>query len=220
MLLSLLPLQVVALAASLSLHGLLPAPPPGAALDVTAAALGAQDAMGEPVSVVLYDANHKDTYRVTINRDGTIDDDAREILRHAFRCRRSEREHKIDQGLLAMIADVQAHWPGKTIEYISAYRGWRGERRTSPHRAGIALDFRIPGVKLTELRDYVWGRFEHVGVGWYPTRDFVHMDHRGDKDDIAWTEVHGSNRYNPSWSKRVRAGVPTPPRVHHSRVGL
>lgn len=161
-------------------------------------------ASAPPVEVTLYDANHKETYHVTIGRDGSVDDETRETLEHAFRCRRSEREHGIDRGLLAMIADVSERFDGRTIEYISAYRGHKKERKTSPHRAGIALDFRIRGVKLTEVRDYAWANFQEVGVGWYPQREFVHIDHRAGKHDTAWTEKRGVNHYDPSWARRVR----------------
>lgn len=217
MLFSLLPLQVVALVGSLSMSAPLP-PPLGAHADVATAALGTLGMLAEPVDVVLFDANHKETYTVRIGRDGSIDATTRETLEHAFRCRRSERERGIDRGLLAMIADVQARWPGHTIEYISAYRNWKGERKTSPHRAGRAFDFRVQGVKLTDVRDYVWTRFEQVGVGWYPDEGFVHMDHRHGEADIAWTEIRGNNRYHPSWSTRARRG--DAPRERTSRVGL
>jgi len=161
-------------------------------------------AAAPPVEVTLFDTNHKETFVVSIGRDGTIDDDTRETLQYAFRCKRSEREHRVDRGLLAMLAEVQDHFAGHRIEYVSAYRGYHGERKTSPHRAGIALDFRIPGVRLTEVRDYVWEHFNGVGVGWYPGEDFVHLDHREGKGDMSWTYQRGRNRYNPSWAGRVR----------------
>jgi uncharacterized protein YcbK (DUF882 family) len=161
-----------------------------------------------PVPVTLHDANHGDTFTVVIGRDGTIDADAETQLEHAFRCKRSEKEHAIDPGLLSMIAAVQAHWPDMTLEYISAYRGWSGQRKTSRHAHGRAFDFRIPGVKLTELRDFVWTHFSEVGVGWYPTKDFVHMDHRDGFPDTAWTWTRGTNHYHPSWAARVREDHP------------
>ena len=192
MLLSLLPLHVVAAAA-------------------TAAA--------PPVEVTLYDANHQETHVVSIGRDGSVDDDTREVLEHAFRCRRSEREHAISPGLLAMIADVSDHFGGKPLEYVSAYRGHRHERKTSRHYSGRAFDFRIQGVKLTVVRDYLWTHFNETGVGWYPDRDFVHMDYRPGHGDSAWTEKRrGRNQYHPSWSKRVRAKAAKKQR--ESRVGL
>jgi uncharacterized protein YcbK (DUF882 family) len=157
-----------------------------------------------PVDVTLYDANRDETHHILIARDGTISAEDRKELQHAFRCRRSEREHKMDAGLLAMIADVAEHFDGATIEYVSAYRNYRGESKTSPHRAARAFDFRVQHVSLIAVRDYAWKHFREVGVGWYPGDDFVHMDHRPGEADIAWTEKHGTNRYHPSWSKRVR----------------
>jgi uncharacterized protein YcbK (DUF882 family) len=193
MLLFILPLKVV-LAATLSL-----APP-------------------APVDVTLYDANHKETFVVQIGRDGSVDDATRAELEHAFRCRRSQKEHRIDQGLLAMIAAVGEHWPGKTIEYISAYRGWKGERHTSPHLAGRAFDFRMQGVSLIELRDWVWLHFTSTGVGYYPGEDFVHMDHRPGQNDISWTFNGHANKYNPSWAARVREHHETHAKGAHTAI--
>lgn len=186
MLLSLLPLQVVALLSTAT-----------------------------PVDVTLFDANHKETHHVQIGRDGRVSDADMKELRHAFRCRRSHKERSIDRGLLTMIAGVAEHFDGRTIEYVSAYRGNRGESKTSPHRAGRAFDFRIPGVSLITVRDYAWKQFREVGVGWYPGDDFVHMDHRPDEPDIAWTEKRGKNRYHPSWAKRVRRTDAPAPRHSH-----
>lgn len=157
-----------------------------------------------PVDVTLYDANHDETHHVLIGRDGTVSAEDREELEYAFRCRRSHKEHKVDRGLLAMIAQVADHFDGHWIEYISGYRNYRGESKTSPHRAGRAFDFRVQGVSLIAVRDYAWRELSSVGVGWYPGEDFVHMDHRAGEPDIAWTEQHGTNHYHPSWANRVR----------------
>lgn len=158
-----------------------------------------------PVDVTLHDANRDETHHVQIARDGSISAEDREVIEEAFRCRRSDRQHAMDRGLLAMIADVSDHFGGKPLEYVSAYRNYRGESKTSPHRAARAFDFRIQGVSLIAVRDYAWKHFTEVGVGWYPGDDFVHMDHRPGEPDIAWTEKRGKNRYHPSWSKRVRS---------------
>lgn len=175
-------------------------------------------ATAPPVEVTLFDANHRETHVVHIGRDGSVDAETRAELEHAFRCRRSGKEHAVDHQLLAMIADLAVHYPGKPIEYISAYRGHRGERKTSPHRAGRAFDFRIPGVKLREVRDYAWTKFRDVGVGWYPGEDFVHIDHRPDGEpDLAWTEIRGKNQYHPSWATRIREARPT--RERQDRTG-
>jgi uncharacterized protein YcbK (DUF882 family) len=173
------------------------------------------------VEVTLYDANHRESHVVSIARDGSVDDATRAEIEHALRCRRTGKTRRIDQRLLAMIADVAIHYPGKTIEYVSGYRGHRGESRTSPHRAARAFDFRIRDVSLIEVRDYLWARFSAsdtgVGVGWYPGDGFVHLDHRPGQPDTAWTEVRGRNRYKPSWSRRTKHGVG---RTRERRAGI
>jgi hypothetical protein len=47
------------------------------------------------------------------------------------------------------------------------------------------MDFRIPGVPLTELRDYCH-RFDAAGVGYYPRTQFVHLDVR--RQNARWTD--------------------------------
>jgi uncharacterized protein YcbK (DUF882 family) len=157
-----------------------------------------------PVDVTLYDANHETTYHVQIGLDGSVDAETREQLEYAFRCWRTGKTRKMNKGLLSMIARVAANWPGKPIEYISAYRGHRQQRHESRHFHGRAFDFRMQGVPLTEVRDWVWANFTETGVGWYPEGNFLHMDHRDGHPDIAWTARHHKNRYHPSWSSRVR----------------
>ena len=103
-----------------------------------------------------------------------------------------------------MLAEIQLRYPGKTIHFISGYRGHRAESRTSPHRAGRALDLTIPGVSNVELRDYMWREHQHIGVGWYPHEGYIHIDNRPGKD-TAWTFKRGVNKYDPSWAARARA---------------
>ena len=160
----------------------------------------------EPTHVELFDENGNIEASLVIAADGTVDATTANAIEKLFECRRSHRERHIDRGLLAMIADLSTHYPGKTIEFISAYRGNREESKTSPHRAGRALDFRIPGVALTEIRDYLWTRYSEVGIGYYPERKFIHMDHRPGETDMSWTEINGNNHYHPAWADAARRG--------------
>jgi uncharacterized protein YcbK (DUF882 family) len=169
----------------------------------------------EPVTVSVHDVNHDEDATIVIGRDGTVDAANDEAVRHLFRCRRTGKEREIDRRLLAMLADLSARYPGKTIEFVSGYRGHREESKTSPHRAGRALDLRIDGVRDTEIRDYLWRTHREVGVGWYPKEGFVHVDHR--EQDIAWTETHGNNTYHPSWSERARRADASPSRVARTK---
>ena len=168
------------------------------------------------VAVTLYDENHPETKVVYIGRDGTVDDETRKELQRLFRCKRTDRQKKVDKGMLAMLADVAARYPGRTIEFVSGYRAT--DRHSSRHWQGRALDFRIKGVKMTEVRDYIWATHTQLGLGWYPEDGFVHMDHREDDADIAWTATNHTNHYHPSWSKRVRRGEQL--KLREDRVGL
>lgn len=156
------------------------------------------------VAVTLYDENHPGTRTVMIGRDGSVDADTKRELERMFRCKRTERHHKIDRGLLTMLADVAAQYPGRTIEYISAFRAL--DAATSRHHQGRAFDFRVVGVSSAEVRDYVWTHHAEIGVGWYPESNFVHMDHRPGDPDYAWTQIGGTEHKRPVWSIKARRG--------------
>jgi len=194
-----------------------PTPPPtvaaAAEVAVTEAARLAAD---NTVSIVLHDVNHRETRVVRVGRDGTVDELDRLELERLFRCKRTGRHHHIDPETLAMLADVADHYAGHTIEFVSGYRAT--DRRSSRHRQGRAIDFRVLGVRTTEVRDYIWANHTGLGLGWYPHHDFLHMDHRPGVPDYAWTQVRGHERGNPSWSRRVRRGETVGTPSH--RVGL
>jgi uncharacterized protein YcbK (DUF882 family) len=50
-----------------------------------------------------------------------------------------------------------------------------GVARNSLHTEGRAIDVRLPGVALAELRDAALS-LRAGGVGFYPREDFVHLD--------------------------------------------
>jgi uncharacterized protein YcbK (DUF882 family) len=171
-----------------------------------------------PVSVRLYDVNHAEYATLTIRRDGTLDGENARIASRLLRCKRTERQRKIDKGTMAMFATVAATWPGHTIELVSGYRAMRRESRTSPHRAARAIDFRVQGVSTVLVRDFLWRTFRTVGVGWYPEGNYVHLDHRAGLNDTAWTFRRGRNQYQPGWAERIRPAIPEPPRKLHKRA--
>lgn len=181
-----------------------PASPAPSAVAAAADSAGVSDA-SEPVEVLLYDENARETATIWISRDGSTDEANAAEVERLFRCRRSHKHKMIAQGTLAMLADLAARYPGKRIEYVSAYRATREESRESPHRGGRAIDFRIEGVSPIEVRDYLWTTFRGVGIGWYPKDKYIHMDHRPGEKDIAWTFVNGTNVYHPSWADRARS---------------
>ena len=157
-----------------------------------------------PIELDLYDENDHQKGHVAIWRDGSVDDPTRDEIKRLFRCRKTHREAMIHHRTLAMLADVAERYPGKTIEYVSGVRLNRGESRTSPHRDARAIDFRIRGVPLTQIRDYLWRTYTEVGIGWYPAEEFIHMDSRPALHDTAWTFLAGENHYHPYWAEVAR----------------
>lgn len=212
--LSLLPLATVGWLSAATPMASAPTTVVGAA-EVATAELSQRAISETTVDITIKDVNHKVTKTFRIGRDGAVDDATRQEIEVMFRCRRTEHQHSIDQGSLAMLADVASRYPGKTIELVSAYR--RTDRRTSRHRQARAIDFRIAGVRMPEVRDYIWATHTQIGLGWYPEQNFIHMDHRPGNPDYAWTQVNGKERGGPSWSKRVRRNDVL--RVPGSRVG-
>jgi uncharacterized protein YcbK (DUF882 family) len=157
-----------------------------------------------PVAVDLYDENDHQKGLVAIWRDGSTDAATTDEVTRLFRCRRTHREHAIAPATLAMLAAVSERYHGKTIEYVSAYRATRSESATSPHRHATAIDFRIRGVQLRTIRDYLWRSYTGIGVGWYPEGQYIHIDSRPKLHDTAWTYVNGENRYEPYWAALAR----------------
>ncbi|HWU90666.1 MAG TPA: DUF882 domain-containing protein, partial [Kofleriaceae bacterium] len=145
---------------------------------VESAVLMVEARAAAPVEVNIYDENLQVSARVLLERDGSADPDTSRRLTDLFRCRVTGHRAPMAKRTLAMLADLAERYEGKTIELISAHRAAPNESWTSPHRAARALDFRIRGVDLREIRDYLWRKYTEVGIGWYPWDHFVHMDTR------------------------------------------
>jgi uncharacterized protein YcbK (DUF882 family) len=173
-----------------------------------------------PVEVKLFDENLRVSASVAIRRDGSMDEPTAAEVKHLFRCRQTNREHPIAQRTLAMLADLADRYDGRTIEFVSAYRVQHGESPTSPHRDARAIDFRIRGVQLREIRDYLWRAYTEVGVGWYPSEQFIHMDTRPTLHDTAWTFLAGVNHYHPYWAEVARRPVAEPATRPSHRPGV
>jgi uncharacterized protein YcbK (DUF882 family)/LysM repeat protein len=141
----------------------------------------------QPGVVELFRIWSKESLRVRlVDAKGRARQDARRALREFLRPRDSQRRKTPNPRLLSLLAKVSDHFGGRPIHVVSGYRVAKGlTRKTSRHVAGEAIDFRIPGVPLTVLRDYCQ-QLPEVGVGYYPTTEFVHLDVR--KQAARWTD--------------------------------
>ena len=200
-----LPIILKARLTTMAMAGLTSAAAPTALPSSQVAMVVAGNAVS-PVEVKLYDETEYQAGTIAIWRDGSMDEATTAEVKRLFRCRTTHRQKLLAQKTLAMLADVQDHYPGKTIEYVSGFRLGRNESMTSPHRDARALDFRIRGVPLKNIRDYVWKTYSQVGVGWYPSEQFIHIDTR--PSDMTWTFLHGVNHYHPAWAELAREPRP------------
>jgi uncharacterized protein YcbK (DUF882 family) len=107
-------------------------------------------------------------------------------INHVLRDHRTNQVAAIDTRLLDLLHRVHAALgTGQPFEVISGYRSPASNRmlvesttgvaRHSLHMDGMAIDIRIAGVALTELRR-AGLMLRAGGVGYYPASDFVHLD--------------------------------------------
>lgn len=119
------------------------------------------------------------------NENGTYNRQALKDISHLLRCRLTEDEHVINPQLLDTIDNIQDHFGGKTIYVVSGYRSpilnqdlrkkKRGVAENSLHMHGMAMDIQIPGVPISQIRDYAIS-LQVGGVGYYGRNAFVHVD--------------------------------------------
>lgn len=94
----------------------------------------------------------------------------------------SDSKTNVDPRLATLIGMVSDHFGGRPIHVVSGYRPYTPTQFTkdSNHNHGRAIDFNIPGVPNTVVRDFC-RTFRNAGVGYYPNSSFVHLDVRATK---------------------------------------
>lgn len=112
-------------------------------------------------------------------RHGKLTKDAEREVSRVLASWRTGKEHTIHPRLIKMLSKVSDHFGGRPIRVVSGFRPYRPTQYTphSRHNLGRAVDFSIPGVPNTVLRDYC-RTLPRVGCGYYPNSSFVHMDVR------------------------------------------
>ncbi|MFY2508887.1 DUF882 domain-containing protein [Vibrio pectenicida] len=99
---------------------------------------------------------------------------------------RQNEVHQMDKNLFDLISSIQSELGVKTeVQIISGYRSPEtnqalrsssiGVAKKSYHMLGQAIDFRLDGVNLKQVRDVAMD-FKVGGVGYYPQSDFIHID--------------------------------------------
>ncbi|HEY2728384.1 MAG TPA: DUF882 domain-containing protein [Polyangia bacterium] len=143
-------------------------------------------------TVVLFHLNHRDTFTLR-QRDmqGRPPKGFQKRFDRFLRCHYTNKQHAMNPRLVRLLYQTGRHWPGQRLEVVSGYRSPTvAKNPRSPHMKGLACDFRVAGVKNTELRDYLRRNMKKVGVGYYPNSSFVHLDVRKERSAF-WIDYSG-----------------------------
>lgn len=123
----------------------------------------------------------------------------------------------IPERLIQLLAHVSDTFGGRPIRLVSGYRT-TSYAKDSRHRHSSAIDFSIPGVPNSALRDYLL-ELHNVGVGYYPNSTFVHLDVRA--TPAYWVDYAGPGeapRKNPRPDNRLAGeGAGTAPKPSTNR---
>ncbi len=145
-------------------------------------------AAGETRTLKLYFVHTGEREEITFKRNGRYDPKGLQEINRFLRDWRRNEPTKMDPRLFDLVWEVYRR-VGATdyIHVVSAYRSpatngmlrsrTKGVAKSSQHMLGKAMDFFIPGVKLTTLRATAM-QLQVGGVGYYPTSGspFVHLD--------------------------------------------
>lgn len=134
----------------------------------------------------LYNIHTGEFIKTTFKQGGEYDDQGLAELDHLLRDHRSGESTLISRGLLDDIHTLQQMFkPNQAIEIISGYRSPKTNEKLramghnvakrSLHMQGKAVDIRIPGTNLSQVRKAAL-ELKSGGVGYYPNSGFIHLD--------------------------------------------
>ena len=139
-----------------------------------------------PRRLFLHNLHTKEDLDIVYRRGEVVERTALATLNHFLRDWRRDEIRPIDPrlfDLMAVIADRLGRPP--RFEIISGYRSPEtnamlhraagGVAKRSLHMVGRAIDLRLEGTKLRDLRNTAL-QLEAGGVGYYPKSEFVHID--------------------------------------------
>ena len=125
--------------------------------------VSAVEAAAETRSLKLYFVHTKERANIVFKRNGKFDPKGLQQINHMLRDWRRNEPTKMDPRLLDLVWEVYRRSGGNDyIHVVSAYRSpttngmlrsrSKGVAKNSQHMLGKAMDFYIPGVKLSTLR--------------------------------------------------------------------
>ena len=120
------------------------------------------------------------------SHSGRYDREALRDINYLLRCNHSNIVHRVDIRLLEFLNYIEKTvGRGKEVHIYSGYRSpsynqklvlfEQGAVLNSLHTKGQAIDFSIPGVQLSSIRQAAL-KMQLGGVGYYRQRGFIHID--------------------------------------------
>lgn len=136
--------------------------------------------------LILSNIHTGEQLRATYWAEGDYQDSELAALNRLLRDHRSGEVQAIDRRLFDILYQLQQRTGARgTYEVISGYRSpatnnalrrpGSGVARDSLHLRGQAIDVRLSGLALADLRRAALG-LRSGGVGYYPRSDFIHLD--------------------------------------------
>lgn len=124
--------------------------------------------------------------KATYWEDGKYISETMRDVANLLRDHRTGDKHRIDAGLMDILYDLQLRIGNKKeFHVISGYRSpktnrmlngrSKGVAKKSLHMRGRAIDIRLPGTDLRNLRKAALS-MKAGGVGYYPQANFLHVD--------------------------------------------
>ena len=135
--------------------------------------------LGEEVRVNIY------------KEDGSFDDAVLAKLDDMFRCVKTAEVRAVRAELYEHMSRIYDHFEGKQIQLVSGFRF--AERDSSRHWHASAMDIRVAGVNYRDVYNFAATLDTgHMGLGQYPTSQFVHIDYRAPGEpSFRWVDYSG-----------------------------
>jgi len=155
-------------------------------------------------NIHLSSVNYRDDIKVNIyTADGSYNEESLARLDHFVRSRGAGTQRVIEPKLYEILSHIYDRFGGRVIEFVSGFRDQ--PRETSYHYLGSAMDIRVRGVSVRELRNYVSTLDTGgMGLGLYPRVGFIHVDIRPEPS-YYWTDWSG---HTPTKKKVSSRKVP------------
>lgn len=137
-------------------------------------------------SITLLNLHTGEQVKATYWAEGEYQASELQAINRVLRDHRTGDMHDIDNNLIEMLNLLHQKMHGKQpFHVISGYRSPKtnamlrqnsgGVAKKSLHMQGKAIDIRLPGRQLNELRKSALS-MKVGGVGFYPGSDFIHID--------------------------------------------